>query len=145
MTHEPMSPTRSQVLVGQRYLEQGFLDTALRLFVRNAALVPAQQWTALAERLMERNRITDVVQVCTLGGIPLPRERFLALGDDYARRKNFEEAIRFYELAEADRERWAHMVDLLTTRPDQQRRAIELTDRYLVGAGSMAEGACAAS
>jgi len=46
--------------------------------------------------------------------------------------KDFEGAIRLYELGDADRERWARVVDLLTARPDQERRAIAFAARYLV-------------
>src|SRR5436190_1123515 len=54
-----MPASESEVLVGRRYLERGFLDAAMRLFVRNAELVTAVDWTNLAERLLERNRIPD--------------------------------------------------------------------------------------
>ena len=64
--------------------------------------------------------------------MPVPCVQLLALGDGYLRRKDFEGAIRLYELGEADRERWARVVDLLAARPDQERRAIALAERYLV-------------
>src|SRR5947208_611235 len=76
-----MPASESEVLVGRRYLERSFLDAAMRLFVRNAELVTAADWTQLAERLLERNRIPDAVRVCELGGVPLPRERMLAAAD----------------------------------------------------------------
>ena len=59
-----MPASESEVLVGRRYLERGFLDAAMKLFVRNAELVPASDWSRLAERLLGRNRIADVVRVC---------------------------------------------------------------------------------
>ena len=68
-----MSTKSSEVLVGRRYLERGFLDAAMKLFVRNAPVVEPDDWTRLSERLMERNRIPDVVRVCEVGGVPLPR------------------------------------------------------------------------
>lgn len=125
-------PTKSsEVLVGRRYLERGFLDAAMKLFVRNAPAVEAGDWTRLAERLMERNRVPDVVSVCELGGVPIPRERMLVRGDESLRRKDVDTAIRLYELAVADRERWARVVDVLTGLPDRERQAIEVTDRHL--------------
>jgi len=36
-----MPASDSEVLVGRRYLERGFLDAAMRLFVRNPELVTA--------------------------------------------------------------------------------------------------------
>ena len=43
-----MPASESEVLVGRRYLERGFLDAAMKLFVRNAELVPASDWSRLA-------------------------------------------------------------------------------------------------
>jgi hypothetical protein len=122
----------SEVLVGRRYLEHGFLDAAMRLFARNVARVASADWTRLAERLLERDRIVEVVRVCTLGGVPLPREQLLARGDDHLRRKDVDDAMYYYELAGADRERWSRMVDVLTTLPDRDLRAIDIAERYLV-------------
>jgi hypothetical protein len=127
-----MRSRESEVLVGRRYLEHGFLDPAMRLFARNAVRVTAADWTRLAERLMERDRIFDVVQVCTLGGVQLPREQLLARGDDLLRRKDVDGAIYFFELAEADRERWSRLVDVLTQLPDRDLRAIDIAERHLV-------------
>jgi hypothetical protein len=125
-------PTKtSEVLVGRRYLERGFVDAAMRLFVRNAEAVESDDWARLAERLMERNRIPDVVRICELGGVPLPRERMLAIADDHLHRRDVDTAIRLYELAGADRERWAGLVDVLTALPDRERLAIEVTARHL--------------
>ena len=130
-------PTKSsEVLVGRRYLERGFLDAAMKLFVRNAPAVEAADWTRLAERLMERNRVPDVVSICELGGVPIPRERMLARADDSLRRKDVDTAIRLYELAVADRERWARVVDVLAGLPDRERLAIEVTERHLQPEGT---------
>jgi hypothetical protein len=126
-----MSTKSSEVLVGRRYLERGFLDAAMKLFVRNAPVVEPDDWMRLAERLMERNRIPDVVRVCEIGGVPLPRERMLGIADDHLRRKDVDTAIRLFEIAGADRERWAHLVDVLTGLPDRERLAIEVTERHL--------------
>lgn len=126
-----MPASESEVLVGRRYLERGFLDAAMRLFVRNAELVTSADWTRLADRLLERNRIPDVVRVCELGAVPLPRERMLATGDGCLRRKDVDGAIRLYELADADRERWTRLVDVLTALPDRERQAVEVVERHL--------------
>lgn len=122
----------SEVLVGRRYLDHGFIDEAMRLFCRNVSRVPAGDWTRLADELMARNRVGEVVRVCTLGGVPLPREQLLARGDDHLRRKDVDEAIYFYELADADRARWSRMVDVLTSLPEREFRAIDIANRYLV-------------
>src|SRR5207244_8888674 len=82
-----MPASESEVLVGRRYLERGFLDAAMRLFVRNAELVTAPDWASLAERLLERNRIPDAVRVCELRGVPLPRARMLGAAEASLGRK----------------------------------------------------------
>jgi hypothetical protein len=96
-----MPASDSEVLVGRRYLERGFLDAAMKLFIRNAELVTPADWGRLGERLMERNRIPDVVRICELGGVPLPRERMLAAGD------------------------------AMTSLPDRARQAVEIVERHL--------------
>jgi hypothetical protein len=130
-----MPPKSAEVLVGRRYLERGFLDAAMKLFVRNAGAVEPDDWTRLAERLMERNRVPDVVSICELGHVPLPREQMLSRADDSLRRKDVDTAIRLYELAGADRERWTRVVDVLTGLPDRERLAIEVTERHLTPDG----------
>lgn len=126
-----MPASESEVLVGRRYLERGFLDAAMKLFVRNAELVSTDDWTRLAERLLERNRVAEVVRICELGSVPLPRERMLATGDGCLKRKDVDGAMRLYELARADRERWARMVDALTAFPGRARQAVEIVERHL--------------
>ena len=126
-----MPASESEVLVGRRYLERGFLDAAMRLFLRNAVLVEAVDWTRLADRLLERNRIADVVRICELGGVPLPRDRMLASGDALLRRKDVDGAIRVYELVDADRDRWTALVDVMTALPDRARQAVEIVGRHL--------------
>jgi hypothetical protein len=126
-----MPASESEVVVGRRYLERGFLDAAMRLLVRNAQLVAASDWSRLADRLLERNRVADVVRICELGGVPLPRERMLATGDGCLRRKDVDGALRLYELANADRDRWMRLVDVLTALPDRARQAIEIVERHL--------------
>jgi len=129
-----MPASESEVLVGRRYLERGFLDATMRLFIRNAELVAPADWSRLGERLLERNRVADVVRICELGSVPLPRERMLATGDACLRRKDVDGTIRLYELAGADRERWTQLVDVLTALPDRERQAIEVTERHLTPA-----------
>lgn len=128
-----MSVNASQVLVARRYLERGFLDTAMRLFTRNAALVAAEDWSRLVDALMDRQRIADVVRACQLGGIPLPAERLLALGDACLRRRDVDGAKRLYELAKASGDRWSRLVDVLTAVPERERLALAMADRHLVG------------
>lgn len=129
-----MPARQSEILVGRRYLERGFLDAAMRLFVRNAEGVEPADWARLADRLMERMRVLDVVHVCELGGVPLPRERMLAIGDACLARRDFDQAIRFFELADADRERWVRMVDALAAVPERELQARGVAERHLVGA-----------
>jgi len=126
-----MPASEPEVLVGRRYLDRGFLDAAMRLFVKNAELVTAADWTRLAERLLERNRIPDAVRVCELGAVPLPRERLLAAADACLKRKDVDGTMRLYELGGADRERWTRLVDVLTSLPDRARQAIEVVERHL--------------
>jgi hypothetical protein len=71
--------------------------------------------------------------------------RLLALGDEHLRRNDFDGAIHLYELGDADQERWARVIDLLTARPDQERRAIALAERYLVGEAPKVERRLAAA
>jgi hypothetical protein len=134
-----MPASESEVLVGRRYLERGFLDAAMRLFVRNAELVTPTDWTHLADRLLERNRIPDAVRICELGSVPLPRERLLAAADAALKRKDVDATIRLYELAGADRERWTRVVDVLTAIPDRERQAVEIVERHLGGTEPQAE------
>ncbi len=124
---------QSRVLVARRYVEHGFLDVAMRLFAQNPAVVEPEDWTELAEKMIERDRIIDAVEVCRLGGVPPPRERLLALGDRCLDRRDTDRAIHFYEIGSADRTRWSRLVDILTSLPEQELRAIELAERYLVG------------
>ena len=126
-----MPASESEVLVGRRYLDRGFLDAAMKLFVRNAEIVLAADWTHLAERLLSRNRIADVVRVCELGSVPLPRETMLSSGDASLKRKDVDGAMRLYELANADRERWGRLLDVLTSLPDRERQAVEIVERHL--------------
>jgi hypothetical protein len=132
MTDKSTQLMQSRVLVARRYVEHGFLDAAMRLFIQNPAVVAPQDWTGLAEKMIERDRIMDAVRVCDIGGVPPPRERLLQLGDHYLDRKDTDRAIRFFEIANADQERWSRVVDVLTTSPGQELRAVQLAERYLI-------------
>jgi hypothetical protein len=138
------SPARahSEVLVGRRYLEHGFLDAAMRIFGRNAACVTGADWDALVERLLERGRVAEAVRACEMGGLPLPRTKLLVLGDRDLRRKDVLGAIHYYELADADQARWTALVDVLTRLPGYELQAVEIAGRHLI---SPAGGALAAS
>ncbi len=128
----PPRRAHSQVLVARRYLDNGFLDAAKRIFERNRPDVSADDWQRLVDRLLERGRIADAVQVCQAGGIPLPRATLLAEGDRLLRRKDVDAALHFYELADADPDRWAAAVDLLTRLPGRELHAVEVARRRLV-------------
>ncbi len=130
---------QSRVLVARRYVERGFLDAAMRLFAQNPAAVDAGDWIDLAEKMIERDRIDDAVRVCETGGVPLPRERLLALGDRCLDRRDANQAIHFYEKATADEARWSRVVDLLTNSPDQELLAIELAERHLISKAPVGE------
>ena len=119
-------------MVARRYLEHGFLDAALRIFGRHTSVVEAQDWNRLVERLLERGRVTDAIAVCQTGGIPLPREQLLGLGDRGLQRKDVHVAVRYYELAEADQARWSALVDVLTRLPGHELHAMEVAQRHLV-------------
>jgi hypothetical protein len=127
--------TPSEVLVARRYLDRGFLDTAMDLLVRHAPTVDRHDWLRLADALMDRLRIADVVRICALGDIPLPRERILSLGDARLRRRDLDGAKALYELADADVARWQRLVDVLTAMPGRARLAISIAERHLAGVG----------
>ena len=120
--------------MARRYLDHGFIDAAMRIFARRASLVSADDWTHLVARLIERGRITDAVDVSRMGGIPLPRQELLTLGDRQLRRKDVDGAIHYYELAGADLERWTALVDVLTRLPGRELHAMEMAQRHLLEA-----------
>lgn len=126
------TPT-AEIHVARRHLDRGFLDSALRLFARNAADVESADWLRLVDRLMERGRIADVVTVCERGGVPLPRARLLTLGDAHLRRRDVDGAKYLYELADADRERWTQLLDVLSGLPERERLAVSVVERHLLG------------
>ena len=122
----------SELMVGRRYLDHGFLDAALRIFARNVDHTTGDDWNLLVERLLERGRVADAVQACQTGGVPLPREHLLVLGDRQLARKDVQGTIRYYELAGADEARWSVLVDVLTRLPGQELTAVEVAQRHLV-------------
>jgi len=124
----------SEIIVARRYLAHGFLDAAMRLFGRNVRHVTANDWTLLAHHLLQDGRVDAAVRVCELGGLPLPRRELLALGDRYLRLKDTDSAIHYYELADADHERWSGLVDVLTRFPGRERRAIAVVQRHILAA-----------
>ena len=130
---------QSRVLVARRYVERGFLDAALRLFAQNPGAVDPDDWIDLAEKMIERDRIGDAVRVCETGGVPLPREHLLALGDRCLERRDTNRAIHLYEKASADEDRWGRVVDVLTNSPDQELLAIELAERHLISKAPIAK------
>jgi hypothetical protein len=125
---------QSEVMVARRYLDHGFIDAARRIFERNAdsGRVAPDDWSNLVERLLERGRIRDAVQACQTGNVPLPRERLLDLGDRHLLRRDMQSAIRYYELADANQERWVGLVDMLTRLPGCELHATEVAQRHLV-------------
>jgi hypothetical protein len=123
---------RSELVVARRYLAHGFLDTAMRIFGRNARQVSADEWTLLVSRLLEGGRIAEAVDVCQKADLPLPRRELLALGDCHLRRRNLDAAIHYYDLADADHQRWVQLVSVLTCFPGRELRARAVAERYLV-------------
>ena len=126
-----MAYDAAEILVGRRYLAKGFVDDALRVFVQHAEGVAADDWTTLRDRLLERGRLTDVVDVCRIGNVPLPREEILSIGDHYLRRAEMDRAIDVYEMAGADQARWERVVDRLIERPDRVRQARSIAAKHL--------------
>lgn len=127
-----MPSKQADILVGRRYLAKGYLDQALELFTRNADAVGHDDWTSLRDKLLDRGRIQDMVRVCDLGHVPLPREQLLVRADKALVTKDIDLVIDLFELAEADRARWEKVVDVLIEMPERKRQAVAIADRYLV-------------
>ncbi|HXJ37334.1 MAG TPA: hypothetical protein VMS22_25175 [Candidatus Eisenbacteria bacterium] len=121
-----------EILVARRYMSHGFLDASMRIFARNTAHTTADDWTQLVDHLLERGRVDEAVHACQTGGIPLPRQQLITLGDRQLRRKDVDGAIHYYELANADHDRWAGLVDVLTRLPGRELHAMEMAQRHLV-------------
>ncbi len=128
-----MTQADAEVFLGRRYLAKGFVDDAMRIFMQHGDTVPAEDWTALRDRLLERGRIADVITVCKVGKIPIPREELLDLGDQYLARADVDRAIDLYELIEADAPRWERVVDRLIEMPDRFQQARSIAARHLSG------------
>ncbi len=131
-----MTDAEADVFLGRRYLAKGFLDDALRMFMQRPASFTAADWTTLRDRLLARGRIDDVLDVCKAGGIPIPRDELLSIGDEYLRRMDAERAIKFYEIAEADQARWERVIDQLIQRPDRHHQARSIAARHLTGSAT---------
>ena len=125
----------ARVVVARGMLANGFLDRPLRLFLENAAHVRAEDWSLLSERLLADGRLDDAVYVCRRGGIELPRAELLARGDQELRRRNVDGAIHHYELAEAPRERWEALLDVLVGLPGRELTARAIARKHLVDEG----------
>ena len=128
-----MTDVEAEAFLGRRYLAKGFLDDALRMFLQHPANFTAADWTNLRDGLLARGRIADVIDVCKVSGIPIPRDELLSLGDEHLRRADVERAISFYEMAEADQVRWERVVDQLIERPDRHQQARSIAVRHLSG------------
>jgi len=126
------SRAHSEVSVARRYLDRGFLDVAMRIFRRNVAQVRVGDWSLLVRNLLDRGRVAEAVEVCRTAGVPLPLPELLALGDRCLRRKDVDGAIHYFELAQADKQRWADVVDLLTRLPARDLQALAVAERHLV-------------
>lgn len=128
-----MTNDDAEVFLGRRYLAKGFVDDAMRIFMQHADTVGPDDWTALRDRLLERGRIADVLTVCGVGKIPIPREELLELGDQYLARADVDRAIDLYEQIEADQPRWERVVDRLIEMPDRFQQARSIAARHLSG------------
>jgi hypothetical protein len=135
----PGRRAHGEVLVARRYVTQGFLDAAMRIFARNVQHVETDDWALLVERLLDRGRIAEAVHVCQLADIPLPREALLAHGDRNLRRNDVDGAIHCYELAEADQDRWSGLVDVLIRLPGRELHAVNVAQRHLVSGSAALE------
>ena len=128
----------ARVVIARGMLAHGFLDRPLRLFLENAAHVRAEDWSLLSERLIADGRLDDAVYVCRRGGIELPRAELLARGDQELRRRDIDGAIHHYELAEASRERWEALLDVLIGLPGRELTARMVARKHLVDEGRAA-------
>jgi hypothetical protein len=127
-----MPSKEADVLVGRRYLSKGYIDQALESFTRNADAVQPDDWALLRDKLLDRGRLQDMVRVCELGSVSIPRARLLDRADRALLTKDIDLVLDLYELADADRERWEKVVDVLIDMPDRKRQAVVIADRYLV-------------
>lgn len=127
-----MPSKEADVLIGRRCLAKGYIDQALDAFSRNAEAVETDDWERLRDALLERGRLHDMVRVCGLGTVAIPRERVLARADHALVMKDIDLVLDLYGLADADRERWEKAVDVLIDMPDRRRQAVSIADRHLV-------------
>jgi hypothetical protein len=94
--------------------------------------VGAEDWERLRDKLLERGRIPDMVRVCEVGKVAIPRERLLERADRALVTKDVDLVLDLYELAEADRGRWEKLLDILIEMPERKRQAVTIADRYLI-------------
>jgi hypothetical protein len=121
----------SELYVARGYLKHGFVDVAMGLFLRNAAQARREDWQGVADGLMAQERMLDAVDICRRTGTPLPRPALLALGDRRLRLKDVDAALRWYDIAGADSDRWGRLLDVLTATPAREQQAIVAATRYL--------------
>jgi len=127
-----MPSKKADILIAKRSLAKGYVDQALDAFSRNADAVEANDWEQLRDALLERGRVREMVRVCGLGAVAIPRDELLARADHALVMKNIDQVIDLYELAGADRARWEKAVDVLIDMPDRRRQAVSIADRHLV-------------
>src|SRR5262249_2855983 len=96
MSPNPRTP--SAITGARRYPDHGFLDVAFRIFARHVEHVRPDDWARLVERLIECGRVTEAVETCRTGGVPMPRRELLVRGDRCLRTKDVDAAIHYYEL-----------------------------------------------
>lgn len=127
-----MPSKEADVMVGRRCLAKGYVDQACASFSRNAETVETDDWERLRDALLDRGRMHDMVRVCALGAVAVPREEVLARADRALMVKDIDLVLDLYELGGADRERWEKAVDVLIDMPDRRRQAVTIADRHLV-------------
>ena len=136
---------RSEVYVARRYLQHGFVDIAMRLFLRNAAHARQDDWKRLVRPLMAQGRIMDAVGICERSDAPLPRAELLALGDRRLRLRDVDGATHWFEVAGADRDRWSRLIDVLTALPGRELQALAVAKRYLTATADVGVSELAAA
>ncbi len=127
-----MPSKKADILIAKRSLAKGYVDQALDAFSRNPEAVEATDWEQLRDALLARGRMREMVRVCGLGSVAIPREEILARADHALVMKHIDQVLDLYELAGADRARWEKAVDVLIDMPDRRRQAVSIADRHLV-------------
>jgi hypothetical protein len=135
----------SELYVARRYLQHGFVDIAMRLLLRNATQARRHDWKRLVRHLMAQGRIEDAVGICERSNEPLARAELLALGDHRLRLRDVDGAMRWFEVAGADSDRWSRLVDVLTALPGRELQALAVAKRYLTVAAEVGVSELAAA